>query len=75
VADPYATKPDAVVIERLVLDIPGVDAARARTIARELGIRLAAAGLRGTHDVVTVDLEGDGDLPTRIAAALRERRL
>lgn len=71
--DPYATKPQRIVIERLVLDIPGLDAARARSIAGELGTRLAAAGLRGTHGAVTVDLEGGGDLPARIAAALRER--
>ena len=73
--DPYVTKHGVVVIDRLVLDIPGIDAEQARTIARELGIRLAGAGLAGVHDAVAVDLEGDGDLPARIAAALRERLL
>jgi hypothetical protein len=68
-------KPDAVTIGRLVLDIPGIDADQARTIAEGLAIRLGTAGLAGMHDRVAVELDGDEDLPARIAAALRERLL
>lgn len=73
--DPGATKTDAVTIDRLVLDIPGVDARQARTIAEGLALRLGAAGIAGVHGNVTIELDGDQDLPARIAAALRERLL
>jgi len=75
VPDPRAARPNAVTIDRLVLDIPGIDARQARTIAEGLALRLGMAGLAGMHDSVTIELDGDQDLPARIAAALRERLL
>jgi hypothetical protein len=68
-------KPNAVTIGRLVLDVPGIDADQARTIAEGLAVRLGTAGLAGLHDRVTIELDGDKDLPARIATALRERLL
>ena len=73
--DPYATRPETIAIDRLILDIPGIDAGQARTIAQALGIRLAATSLRGQHRHIGIDLDGDGDLAARIAAALAERLL
>jgi hypothetical protein len=75
VPDPYAVRPNAVVIGRLVLDIPGIDVERARAIAESLALQLGTAGISGTYDRVTVELDSDEDLPARIAAALKERLL
>ena len=73
--DSSAAKPNAVTIDRLILDIPGIDAGQARAIAEGLALRLGTAGLAGMHDSVTIELVGDQDLAVRIAAALRERLL
>lgn len=73
--DSSAAKPNAVTIDRLILDIPGIDARQAGAIAESLALRLSSAGLAGMHDSVTIELNGDHDLPARIAAALRERLL
>jgi hypothetical protein len=75
VPDPLAAKPDAITIDRLILDIPGIDARQARTIAQELALRLGGIGIAGLHDGVTIEVDGDEDLPARIAAALGERLL
>lgn len=73
--DSSAANPNTVTIDRLILDIPGIDAGRARAIAQGLALRLGTTGLAGTHGSVTIELDGDQDLPARIAAALRERLL
>jgi len=62
-------------IDRLVLDIPGLDPARAEALAREIGewmARAPAAGARGRLAVALDDADGS-DLARRIAAALLER--
>lgn len=70
-------------IERLVLDIPGLDAARGHALALEIAERLAAtgpdimAGAPGEHATVGVQLADAAGTPSelaaRIVAALIER--
>jgi hypothetical protein len=64
-------------IDRLVLDIPGLDPSHARALARGIAEGLAKSGASGAHGAVTVSLaEANGppaDLAVRIVAALMER--
>jgi hypothetical protein len=64
-------------IDRLVLEIPGLDAAQARRLAFGIGERLAGAGLSGERAKIGITLgpssAGQGDLAGRIVAALMER--
>jgi hypothetical protein len=64
---------DDVSIDRLVLDIPGLNAEQAARVARRVGERLAGAS--GSFDTLSVTVE-DGDperLADRIVAALLRR--
>ncbi len=75
-SDAAARKGAEVRIDRLVLDIPGLDPARAAPLARAIGERLAALGLSGDHGGFVLALGpvgGEDDLAARIVAALRER--
>jgi hypothetical protein len=64
-------------IDRLVLEIPGLDAAQGRALALRIGEGLAKAGASGTHNTVSVPLAmangPPADLAARIVAALMER--
>jgi hypothetical protein len=64
-------------IDRLVLDIPGLDPLRARELAQAIGERLARSGISGQHPRIGITLGPVGgsqaELAARIAAALRER--
>lgn len=64
-------------IDRLVLDIPGLDPADARALALAIGEGLANAGAKGAEASVSVPLASavgaTGDLAARIVAALLER--
>jgi hypothetical protein len=74
---PAPEKPSDVTIDRLVLDIPGLAPAEAKTLAKEIGERLSVAGLAGEHARVGVTLGPVGgsqrELAARIAAVLMER--
>ena len=67
----------AVRIDRLVLDLPGLDAAEGRALALGIAEGLAKAGGKGEHAAVTVPLAAavgaPPDLAARIVAALLER--
>jgi hypothetical protein len=64
-------------IDRLVLEIPGLDAAQAQALAFGIGERLAHAGLFGERAKIGITLgpigAGQTDLANRIVAALMER--
>ena len=65
-------------IDRLVLEIPGRDAAAARELAESVAIGLAGAGLTGVHAVVPLTIdprpgETTGRLAARIVQALIQR--
>jgi hypothetical protein len=64
-------------IDRLVLEIPGLDTAQAQALAFGIGERLASAGLSGEHAKIGITLgpvgDSQADLTTRIVAALMER--
>jgi len=64
-------------IDRLVLDIPGLDPTQARSLALDIAEGLAKAGMSGEHRSVSVPLASGNlpraDLAARIVAALRER--
>jgi hypothetical protein len=80
---PLPTTAPELRIDRLVLDIPGLDAAQGRALALEIADRLAAAGpdiMTGApaeHTRVGVRLAdaagAPSDLAARIVAALIER--
>jgi hypothetical protein len=74
---PADGRPADVVIERLTLDVPGLDPADARALAAAIGERLARSGLAGDHARIGVTLGpvggGQAELAQRIAAALMER--
>jgi hypothetical protein len=64
-------------IDRLTLDIPGLDAVQARSLASGIGEGLAGIGLAGDHATIEIVLgpsdAGQRDLAVRIVAALMER--
>ncbi len=64
-------------IDRLVLDIPGLDPGHARALAHGIAEGLAKSGASGAHGAVTVSLAAangpPADLAARIVAALMER--
>jgi hypothetical protein len=64
-------------IDRLVLDIPGLDPGQAHALALGIAEGLADAGAKGEHAVVSVPLAAaagaPADLAARVVAALRER--
>jgi len=64
-------------IDRLVLDIPGLDPAQARRLALGIAEGLVAAGASGEHAAVSVPLAEihgtPADMAARIVAALMER--
>jgi hypothetical protein len=70
-------KPQEVRIDRLVLDIPGLDPARAQGLAAGIAERLAQTGLSGDHARVGITLgpvgASEAELAGRIVAALMER--
>jgi hypothetical protein len=75
-SSPREESPD-VHVDRLVLDIPGLDAAQARSLAFGIGERLAGTGLSGEHAKIEIALGPIGALQAgladQIAAALMER--
>jgi hypothetical protein len=72
----WKESPD-VQVDRLVLDIPGLNAAQARSLAFGIGERLAGASLSGEHAKIEIELGPTGarqaDLADRIVAAVIER--
>ena len=81
-AAPANSPPDkdggaAVKIDRLVLDIPGLDPPAAEALATDIGERLARAGISGEHTAIGITLGPIGgsraELAARITAALMER--
>jgi hypothetical protein len=72
-----ADGPAEVTIDRLVLDIPGLDPRQAPALARDIGERLSRTGISGEHSVIGVTLGSiggsQGELAARIVAALMER--
>jgi hypothetical protein len=65
-------------IDRLVLDIPGLDPAQGRALALRVAEGLAATGASGERAMVSVPLTAGGggapaDLAAKIVAALLER--
>ena len=64
-------------IDRLVLDIPGLDPAQGRALALGIAEGLAKAGASGEHKSVSVPLASGNlpadDLAARIVAALMQR--
>jgi hypothetical protein len=60
-----------VAIDRLVLDIPGMDAAAARQVALGIAEGLSGAGITGDHSLapVTVDPK-PGETPAGLAARI-----
>lgn len=64
-------------IDRLTLDIPGLDAAQARSLAFAIGEGLAGRGLSGEHARIEITLgpsvAGPADLAAQVLAALMER--
>jgi hypothetical protein len=64
-------------IDRLVLDIPGLDPAQAKRLALEIGEGLAGSGLTADHANIGIALgpltDSRTDLAARIVAALMER--
>jgi hypothetical protein len=64
-------------IDRLALDIPGLDRGEAQALAQDLGERLAIAGVEGARPYIGLTIDSGGgsraDLAARIAAALIER--
>jgi len=69
--------PAEVKIDRLVLDIPGLDPAQAQALASDVAERLARAGLSGSSPRIGVTLGPLGgsqaELAARIAAAVMQR--
>jgi hypothetical protein len=65
-----------VIIDRLVLELPGVDAAAARTLALGIAEGLAGAGIEGDHPALsaTLDPAASGE-PKRLAAEIVETLL
>ena len=58
-------------IGRLVLDIPGLDAAAAREVALGIAEGLAGAGLTGEHAAMPLILDPrPGEPPARLAARI-----
>lgn len=67
-----ATAPGAIHIDRLVLEIPGLEASQVPALALEIGRRLAQVGIAGDRGSVSVTLDGgDAHVAQCIAAALR----
>ena len=64
-------------IDRLVLDIPGLDPKQARSLALGIAEGLAKESAKGEHKSVSVPLASGNlppaDLTARIVAALMER--
>jgi hypothetical protein len=64
-------------IDRLVLEIPGLDPAQARLVAQGIAAGLATAGVTGEHARAAVQLANlhgaPQEMANRIVAALRER--
>jgi hypothetical protein len=76
-SDATSPKTAEVKIDRLVLDIPGLDPMRAKELAQDIGDRLAQVGLSGEHAKIGITLGpiggSEADLAARIVAALMER--
>jgi hypothetical protein len=70
-------EPPDVHIDRLALDIPGLDVAQARSLAFAIAEGLAGVGLSGEHARIEITLgpsgAGQPDLAVQIVAALMER--
>jgi hypothetical protein len=60
-----------VAIDRLVLELPGMDAAAAREVALGVAEGLAVAGLSGEHALAPVTIvPRSGEAPARLAARI-----
>ncbi|HEY4030711.1 MAG TPA: hypothetical protein VGM25_10230 [Caulobacteraceae bacterium] len=60
-----------VVIDRLALDIPGLDAAAAREVGLHVALGLARAGAAGVHAAAPVTIDArPGEPPERLAARI-----
>jgi len=60
-------------IDRLVLDIPGLDAVAARKLAAGIGEKLAEKNLSGEYPRIGITVEPGQDMAARITAALMAR--
>lgn len=56
-----------VIIDRLVLELPGIDAAAARTVALGIAQGLSAAAIDGDHEVLSANVKPAAE-PQRLAA-------
>ncbi len=66
-----ARTPGTIRIDRLILEVPGIGAAEAAGIARELSRTIAQLGLEGVQrDQVVLEYDG-GDPLVRLTALLR----
>jgi hypothetical protein len=60
-----------VTIDRLVLELPGVDAAAARTVALGIAEGLLVGGIEGDHEVLSADVDpAVAAEPRRLAAEI-----
>jgi hypothetical protein len=60
-----------VAIDRLVLELPGLDAEAAHAVALGVAEGLASAGLTGTHTAVPLVIDPrPGEAPDRLAARI-----
>jgi hypothetical protein len=59
---------NAVTIDRLILDLPGIDAAAARDLALGIADGLAGAGIDGDHERLSVTIDPAAAAPQRLAA-------
>ena len=60
-----------VTIDRLILDLPGIDAATARELASGIADGLAGAGIGGDHEALSVTIDpAAAAQPERLAASI-----
>ena len=64
-----------VTIDRLILELPGVDAAAARTIALGIAEGLAGSGIDGEHATLSTTVNATSAEPRRLAAEVVETLL
>jgi hypothetical protein len=62
---------NAVTIDRLILDLPGMEAAAARDLALGIADGLAGAGIDGDHERLSVTIDpAAASQPQRLAAGI-----
>ena len=65
-----------VTIDRLVLEVPGIDAAAVRTLALGIAEGLSGAGVEGDHPVLSATVDAhESTQPQRLAAQIVETLL